>query len=310
MPCTKAERSVQRNAHSLQPQCRNTCTAISNGGCAPSRRKPTIDGVVVARFMDQRNYDTWIGEPEENKAWSTCCRCGRILGSRALAPRSPAQSPLVREHVNGLPPWRGRDVRSRGSDWFWWYGADQTAPAGDRPFDSAFLIHLNNVYTFARRAGAEMPQRSFEPIIAGAGGESSVGSTGKGTMARSAGQMQKVLFRCEPVVSPSRSHLHHRELENWVPGSRTWSPSVTTALRVIKRRAPICRSRSSSPWERQCSMCYTTGGRPEELAYLVNRFLPAKTRSAFGGPRAIGYNNTTINSAFQLSTIHLVGESP
>jgi hypothetical protein len=42
---------------------------------------------------------------------------------------------------------------AEGSDWFWWYGADQTAAGGDEPFDRIYLELLKSVYRHAIAAG-------------------------------------------------------------------------------------------------------------------------------------------------------------
>jgi hypothetical protein len=46
--------------------------------------------------------------------------------------------------------------------------------------DTAYIIHLNNVYTFARRAGGTMPSRDFRLII----NDDVLPGKGQGTMAR------------------------------------------------------------------------------------------------------------------------------
>lgn len=81
---------------------------------------------------------------------------------------------------------------AEGSDWFWWYGDDQSAPGGDQPFDRVYLNQLRNVYLFAERAGANIRPPDFAPIIAGERGAAGV----QGTMARSRGEMQTVTFKC------------------------------------------------------------------------------------------------------------------
>src|SRR5258708_40115716 len=53
---------------------------------------------------------------------------------------------------------------AEGSHWFWWYGTRQSVPGGIGPFDEAFILHLRNIYDFARRAGARMPDRTIIPI--------------------------------------------------------------------------------------------------------------------------------------------------
>jgi hypothetical protein len=111
---------------------------------------------------------------------------------------------------------------AEGSDWFWWYGSDQQAPGGDDPFDAAFRAHLSNVYRFARRAGAAMPEPSFPPIVSPGGrAEGSAGSQGGGVMAKGAGQTLKVLLTCDArALSPPRRLFvagNLPELGDWRP---------------------------------------------------------------------------------------------
>ncbi|MDX2057210.1 MAG: glycoside hydrolase family 57 protein, partial [Gemmatimonadales bacterium] len=56
---------------------------------------------------------TWIGEPEENRAWELLARVRRDVRAAGF---SPADGP---ELAKGL-------LAAEGSDWFWWFGEDQT----------------------------------------------------------------------------------------------------------------------------------------------------------------------------------------
>jgi hypothetical protein len=104
---------------------------------------------------------------------------------------------------------------AEGSDWFWWYGSDQLAPAGDKPFDEAFRTHLRNVYKFASLAGGVMPERSFPPILT-AGQKAS----GQGTMARSR-KLTTILFTCDAKAQDVESAIfiagNLTELGTWTP---------------------------------------------------------------------------------------------
>jgi hypothetical protein len=110
---------------------------------------------------------------------------------------------------------------AEGSDWFWWYGDDQTAPGGDQPFDRGFLTHLNNVYAFGDNAGGKMTNPGFTPII-GPGRQDG----GQGTMNRSSDEMQTVVFVCD-------ARAVHVGTSIFVAGNRpelgSWNPN-TVAL--------------------------------------------------------------------------------
>jgi len=122
--------------------------------------------------------DTWIGEVEENLAW--------IYLKQARDDLEAARAQL--EPVLGMPAdylvppatgatkiawWKAwRNVLSaEGSDWFWWYGGDQTAAGGDdSPFDEIFraqllaaYAELNVALTGEGFAALDVP--AFPPIL-------------------------------------------------------------------------------------------------------------------------------------------------
>lgn len=107
---------------------------------------------------------------------------------------------------------------AEGSDWFWWYGDDQTAPAGDKPFDRAFITLLKNVYNFAQEAGASMPEREFSPIIKDETDDS--GQT-QGTMAQSRKDLVTVLFQVDATKIQVSKAIYivgnQSVLGNWTP---------------------------------------------------------------------------------------------
>ena len=120
------------------------------------------------------NFDTWIGEREENTAWSYLLKVRTDLDRSGV--RRP--DPMTKPPRQGTKPWYAWKAweelyAAEGSDWFWWYGDDQTAPGGDKPFDLGYLTHLKNVYTFARKAGAALAFPDFQPIIADTSSRSS-----------------------------------------------------------------------------------------------------------------------------------------
>jgi len=101
------------------------------------------------------NFDIWIGEDEENRAWD-------LLGE--------ARSFLQGQIDNGAVTDGQRDralveiYAAEGSDWFWWYGPDFHTD-NDELFDNLFRQHLKNVYTIC---GALSPSELELPVIASA----------------------------------------------------------------------------------------------------------------------------------------------
>jgi hypothetical protein len=107
---------------------------------------------------------------------------------------------------------------AEGSDWFWWYGKDQTAPGGDKPFDNAFITLIKNVYNYAQQTGASMPVREFPPIIKDDAGSS---NQTQGAMAQSQKDMATILFQVDAsqLRVPKAIYIVGNQdvLGNWTP---------------------------------------------------------------------------------------------
>jgi hypothetical protein len=80
---------------------------------------------------------TWIGEPEENRAWDLLREAREVLDSSGATPKSHPKA------FQAL-------YAAEGSDWFWWFGEDQASDS-DAEFDDLFRAHLKNVYRVLRR---------------------------------------------------------------------------------------------------------------------------------------------------------------
>jgi alpha-amylase/alpha-mannosidase (GH57 family) len=96
------------------------------------------------------NFDTWIGDQEENDGWDA------LNNTRdALVGVEDGLSPGDREEA-----WN-EIYKAEGSDWFWWYGDDHTSP-NDSEFDRLFRAHLERIYHIL---GIDAPVEITEPII-------------------------------------------------------------------------------------------------------------------------------------------------
>jgi alpha-amylase/alpha-mannosidase (GH57 family) len=97
------------------------------------------------------NFDIWIGEEEENRAWN-------LLGETRefLQRQLDAGSLNEEERKQAL----FEIYAAEGSDWFWWYGPDFSTE-NDALFDALFRQHLRNVYTIC---GQLPPALLEEPI--------------------------------------------------------------------------------------------------------------------------------------------------
>ncbi|GBD09813.1 hypothetical protein HRbin22_02074 [Candidatus Thermoflexus japonica] len=100
------------------------------------------------------NYDTWIGEAEEREAWTALRRVRQTLANyeEGRKPASPEALERAREAM----------LLAEGSDWFWWYGADQDSGQDDY-FDAAFRNLLRQVY---EALGEPAPDFLSIPIVA------------------------------------------------------------------------------------------------------------------------------------------------
>jgi alpha-amylase/alpha-mannosidase (GH57 family) len=176
------------------------------------------------------NYDTWIGEPEENKAWEYLRQTRMDLERSGLVQPDPIQTGLPEM---SHPNWTAEDDRkwaptlaayesmyaAEGSDWFWWYGADQTAPGGDLPFEQAFFSHLRAVYQHMREAGVKIETPDFAPILSAAKRQQ---QSGGGVMAQGAHKV-KVKFVCDAsaVAVPKAIYITGN-----LPEIGPWQPNV------------------------------------------------------------------------------------
>jgi alpha-amylase/alpha-mannosidase (GH57 family) len=82
------------------------------------------------------DFDIWIGDPEENKAWEWLKETRQFLTNRLAQQEVPAEQ--------AARAW-WEIYAAEGSDWFWWYGPDFTIDT-DLLFDELFRLHLQNVY--------------------------------------------------------------------------------------------------------------------------------------------------------------------
>ncbi|MBT8202381.1 MAG: glycoside hydrolase [Acidimicrobiia bacterium] len=98
------------------------------------------------------NYATWIGEPEEATAWDYLFRMRRDFGAAERSGEVPEDDLEAARRIMYF---------AEGSDWFWWYGADQDS-GNDDYFDTAFRELLGQVYALI---GEDRPSYVSVPII-------------------------------------------------------------------------------------------------------------------------------------------------
>lgn len=102
----------------------------------PHSPSTSVYRLATASWIDETGSDsgndlgTWIGEPAENKAWEQL-REAREAIATSSSPGRPAAMECV--------------YAAEGSDWFWWYGDDQSS-GNDESFDRLFRDHLASIY--------------------------------------------------------------------------------------------------------------------------------------------------------------------
>ncbi len=121
----------------------------------------------LAMFPDQReletlwpgawfstDYGTWIGEAEENTAWEYLLHTRKTLAQYDLKGKESAPDALA-QALDFM-------YLAEGSDWFWWYGADQDSGT-DAYFDEGYRALLRGVY---QSLSEPVPPFVDAPIIA------------------------------------------------------------------------------------------------------------------------------------------------
>lgn len=105
------------------------------------------------------DFKTWIGEDEENTAWEYLRETRKVFDNLKLIYNPQHPNRWIKRAWQEM-------FAAEGSDWFWWYGNDQTAPGNaDALFDLNFRIHLSNVFYYLQRAGFDVKKPDFPAII-------------------------------------------------------------------------------------------------------------------------------------------------
>ncbi len=101
------------------------------------------------------DFSTWIGEEEENRAWDLLLETRQYLQTYVTGRNRDTATPEQLEEAFT------QMYIAEGSDWFWWYGSDQTS-GDDGSFDQQYRNTLKAVYN---ALGAEPPLALDVPII-------------------------------------------------------------------------------------------------------------------------------------------------
>jgi len=100
------------------------------------------------------NYDTWIGETEEQQAWNYLGKVRNFLAKYDVEKTRDATPEALAAALDYM-------YLAEGSDWFWWYGSDQDSGV-DEYFDTGYRALLAKVY---ESLGEPVPAFINVPII-------------------------------------------------------------------------------------------------------------------------------------------------
>ncbi len=114
----------------------------------PERSSRTLGRIAAGSWIGG-NFKIWIGHEEDNLAWDLLADARALLVA-ARGRISEEQFHHAYEEI----------LMAEGSDWFWWYGDENTA-ANEDDFDRLFREHIRNVYHII---GLPAPPRLDEPI--------------------------------------------------------------------------------------------------------------------------------------------------
>jgi alpha-amylase/alpha-mannosidase (GH57 family) len=116
----------------------------------------TTGGIFPASWINA-NFDVWIGNEEDTKAWDLLWDAREAYGQAAEA-RAKGRTDAPTER--GLAQAQESLLVAEGSDWCWWYGPEHST-ANDAEFDALYRKHLTGVYL---ALGKVAPEELAKPI--------------------------------------------------------------------------------------------------------------------------------------------------
>lgn len=90
---------------------------------------------LVAGSWVHGDFDTWIGDPDKNRAWDLLCAAKAACDARLPAIDDPDQQAAISRQL----------AICEGSDWYWWPG-DYNPDTAVFEFDHLFRQHLRALY--------------------------------------------------------------------------------------------------------------------------------------------------------------------
>ena len=126
-----------------------------------------LEGLVAGSWV-YGDLNTWIGDPDKNRAWDLLCDAKAACDRKLPQIDDPGRRAAIERQL----------AVCEGSDWFWWFG-DYNPGDAVTEFDTLFRGHLRALY----RELEEPPPASLEIPISRGGGHPELG----GTMRRGGG---------------------------------------------------------------------------------------------------------------------------
>ncbi len=113
----------------------------------------TLAGLVAGSWV-YGDFTTWIGSADKNRAWDL------LVAAKAACDDAIASGRLARDELAAL----SRQLAvCEGSDWFWWFGDYNPAPAVAR-FDALYRANLARLYAMI---GTPPPPALDDPVSIG-----------------------------------------------------------------------------------------------------------------------------------------------
>jgi hypothetical protein len=122
----------------------------SRRGLRPHPPSVEVHELFAGSWVDEHgsrpgvDLGTWIGEPQENRAWELLAAAREQVEAASGAARERALEAIY---------------AAEGSDWFWWLGDDQAG--NDEAFDELFRSHLETAYRALRQRPPDALFRSL-----------------------------------------------------------------------------------------------------------------------------------------------------
>ena len=109
----------------------------------PGLAKTALSRLHAGSWIDA-DFRTWSGEEEEQVGWARLVAARKEVEAYTFATEGqpflqPTSGPIVRRAWEAI-------FTAEGSDWFWWYGDDQSS-GDDGKFDLMLKAHLITAYT-------------------------------------------------------------------------------------------------------------------------------------------------------------------